>query len=390
MKSAIIRIATIAVTACLAITLFGCGNSAQSTQTKLSQEVNYGQASLHIPDDAKTYEGTTSGSGLSVAKSIKTVECDDGTRATIYVSTDDLSDLYSADEEASKEQALEIIASDATWGTPSVESNEHLKKIIVPMSGFSISNDGEAITAKGYRIILCQFNQSYIVDIYASSDSYENAKATVEAIKDNASTDTSLETLSLKTMESIKATYSGSTKEGATIDSDSDIDVTGIYDDGSTEEIDSWEIESPKTLKAGKTVKVKITYNGLSTTLTVKCTSKTKAQKKAEYKQKCKSVGYKSVARNPEKYEGDKIKISGKVLQVSEGDYGINTLRVATSGGYENVYLVSYDSSDLSQNIIEDDQVTIWGECTGTTSYTTVMGASLTIPSMDAKYFSIS
>ena len=143
-------------------------------------------------------------------------------------------------------------------------------------------------------------------------------------------------------------------------------------------------------MKAGKTAKVKISYDGGSTTLSVKCTSKTKAQQKTEYKAKCKTVGYKSVARNPEKYEGDKIKISGKVLQVTEGDYGINSLRVATSGGYDNVYLVSYDSDELSQNILEDDKVTIWGECTGTTSYTTVLGATITIPSMNAKYFSIS
>lgn len=192
------------------------------------------------------------------------------------------------------------------------------------------------------------------------------------------------------TVKSIKATYNGSTKSGTVIDSNSNITVTAKYDDGSSNDVDDWVVKSSKTLKAGKTAKVKIIYENASTTLSVKCTSKTKAQKKAEYKQKCKTVGYKSVARNPEKYEGKKIKISGKVLQVSEGDYGINTLRVATSGGYDNVYLVSYDSSDLSQNIIEDDQVTIWGECTGTTSYTTVMGASLTIPSMDAKYFSIS
>lgn len=39
--------------------------------------------------------------------------------------------------------------------------------------------------------------------------------------------------------------------------------------------------------------------------------------------------------------------------------------------------------------ILEDDIITIYGELTGEKTYTTVMGASMTIPSFSASYVDI-
>lgn len=460
MKPPSIRSVLIAAALILAI-LFGCFGCLLEpfSSVELNQKINYGQAVLHVPENAVTLEknhGTT-----------KAIALNNDIGIGISPLENSFDNVIDQGEAENTKTALELLDNlDASLGTPSFKTNKEFNKITIPVSNYSSAagNNETASTCNGYVIFLCQENQSYLILVCAASDSYDKLKPTIDAIADSATIDSSLDTVTVKTIESIEATYggsdkagtvidsnsditvtavyddgstedvegwtiespqtleagktaeveilynnisaslyvkcvklksikasySGSTKAGTTIDSDSDITLTAVYDDDSTEEITNWTIKSPKTLKAGKTAKVKISYDGGSTTLSVKCTSKTKAQQKSEYKAKCKTVGYKSVARNPEKYEGDKIKISGEVLQVTEGDYGINSLRVATSGGYDNVYLVSYDSDELSQNILEDDRVTIWGECTGTTSYTTVLGATITIPSMDAKYFSIS
>ncbi len=88
---------------------------------------------------------------------------------------------------------------------------------------------------------------------------------------------------------------------------------------------------------------------------------------------------YSSVARNPEDYSGKPMRISGKVLQASG-----STLRVATSGSYDNVVLVSTSAAEKDGNILEDDHITIYGLCTGTTTYKTVLGAEKTLPSISA------
>ena len=87
---------------------------------------------------------------------------------------------------------------------------------------------------------------------------------------------------------------------------------------------------------------------------------------------------YTSIMRYPSSYNGDKISIYGRVLQVQKS-WGSYTLRVATKGRWDNVFYVT-GSSDVS--IIEGDYITVYGTCTGTKTYTTILGGSITIPSM--------
>ncbi len=90
-------------------------------------------------------------------------------------------------------------------------------------------------------------------------------------------------------------------------------------------------------------------------------------------------IKYKDLARNPDDYEGEKVKFTGYVLQVQEGDT-INAVRMSTSGKYNDVIYVAYDPGLLDSRILEDDKVTIYGISYGLHTYTTVMGASVTIP----------
>ena len=97
-------------------------------------------------------------------------------------------------------------------------------------------------------------------------------------------------------------------------------------------------------------------------------------------------ASYENVLRNPSDYRGDTVSIYGKVLQKSEG-WGSVVLRVGTGGYgyYDKVFWVEYSTSSVKTSVIEDDYITVYGKCTGTHTYETVMGASVTIPAIDAE-----
>ena len=92
-------------------------------------------------------------------------------------------------------------------------------------------------------------------------------------------------------------------------------------------------------------------------------------------------ISYDQLSRTPEDFNGEKVKFSGKVIQVMEGT-GSVTIRFAVDGSYDHIILGSYSSSIVSTRILEDDYITIYGTSKGTTTYETVMGNSITIPSV--------
>lgn len=112
-----------------------------------------------------------------------------------------------------------------------------------------------------------------------------------------------------------------------------------------------------------------------------------------EYKASCEKFEYKLIARNPADYENKNVSISGKVIQVSEGLFDTVTLRIATKeseyGGYnDDIYMVTYKQVE-SNRILDDDMVAIWGLCDGVTTYKSVLGGNITVPSMEMKYYEI-
>lgn len=93
---------------------------------------------------------------------------------------------------------------------------------------------------------------------------------------------------------------------------------------------------------------------------------------------------YTDVARTPDAYNGTLAVCSGRVLQTMEDD-GSVTMRLATSGDYDDVVLVGYQADILDFRVLEDDWVTVYGTCKGVYSYTAVLGNTITIPSMWAE-----
>ena len=96
-------------------------------------------------------------------------------------------------------------------------------------------------------------------------------------------------------------------------------------------------------------------------------------------------ASYEDILRYPDKHNGENIQIYGKVLQKMESSSFV-VLRVGTTGRYyDSVFYVTYFMDDTMPSVIEDDFVTIYGSCSGTKTYETIMGGSVTIPSMYAE-----
>lgn len=93
---------------------------------------------------------------------------------------------------------------------------------------------------------------------------------------------------------------------------------------------------------------------------------------------------FKEVARNPDNWKGKKVTFTGRVLQVVEGTSETD-LRVATDGEYDDVIMVGFKPSILNgTHVLEDDNVTIYGECIGQYTYTSTLGASISLPGVYA------
>lgn len=92
---------------------------------------------------------------------------------------------------------------------------------------------------------------------------------------------------------------------------------------------------------------------------------------------------YTAILRTPSQYKDTPMSAYGRVLQVSDGLF-YKVMRVATQGRWDNVFYITC-FGDTADGIIEGDWISIYGECTGTETYKTIMGASVTIPAITAE-----
>lgn len=86
-------------------------------------------------------------------------------------------------------------------------------------------------------------------------------------------------------------------------------------------------------------------------------------------------ITYEQLARNPDEYIGEKIKFKGEAIQVIE-DQSSNEIqiRLAVNGDYDRILLIGYDQSIVSQRVLEDDNITVYGLSIGTITYQSTMG----------------
>lgn len=180
---------------------------------------------------------------------------------------------------------------------------------------------------------------------------------------------------------SISAEYSGSTEAGIEVGKiKNDITVTAYYSDHSSKIVSEWTTAYNPILEVGKTKVVTIRYEGKECTISVMCTTSLQG-----FKEECKNVYASHIMHDRATYEGKNVRISGKIMQVvneARSSMGLNKYLVTDA---ENgIVYVTIISTDVKDTLIEDDRVAVYGTCTGTYSYTTVLGISKTVPKIDA------
>lgn len=94
----------------------------------------------------------------------------------------------------------------------------------------------------------------------------------------------------------------------------------------------------------------------------------------SDYKASCKTITYKDLARNPNKYKGEKFKFTGKVYSILKFNSDtkrehIYNMRIELTedeyGFWDDVICASVNISEDEDKILEDDIITIWGEVNG-------------------------
>lgn len=99
------------------------------------------------------------------------------------------------------------------------------------------------------------------------------------------------------------------------------------------------------------------------------------------------NITYEDLKRKPDYYIGNRVKFSGKIMQVVEakhtydgrtcGEYLISSNSDII---YANVY---FDTTDIDYELIDDDKVNIYGVYMGELTYTTVKNIKKTVPRID-------
>lgn len=114
-----------------------------------------------------------------------------------------------------------------------------------------------------------------------------------------------------------------------------------------------------------------------------------------EYKNSCMNITYNDFFRNSSDFLNKKVHFKGKVVQVVNQDSAGATLRVnVTRGSYgtwsDTVYVVYNNKNETDPiKILENDIIDFYGTAGKDVTYTTVLGASVTIPSVDAIYIDV-
>ncbi|MEG0249471.1 MAG: zinc ribbon domain-containing protein [Peptostreptococcus sp.] len=93
-------------------------------------------------------------------------------------------------------------------------------------------------------------------------------------------------------------------------------------------------------------------------------------------------ITYNQLARTPDDLKYKKVKFSGKIVQVMEGEDDMS-YRLAVGGNSNNVLYLNVPSELVSNNrILEDDYITIFGMSAGTITYESSFSGNITIPSV--------
>ncbi|MGC9517930.1 MAG: hypothetical protein ACP5C3_09580 [Methanomicrobiales archaeon] len=104
----------------------------------------------------------------------------------------------------------------------------------------------------------------------------------------------------------------------------------------------------------------------------------------SEYKASCKVISFKELNKNPDGHAGERVKVSGRVIQIMEG-YGTD-IRMDVNDNYGDTVYVTYDRTTSA---LEDSYITVYGEVYGSYTYESQAGWQITLPMIQAKYVEV-
>ena len=120
---------------------------------------------------------------------------------------------------------------------------------------------------------------------------------------------------------------------------------------------------------------------------------KTSEEVKQDFISSCTFYNYTDISRNPNNYKGRNAKFTGKVIQVQDVVFDNIIMLVDVNqkeyGLWDDTVYVTYKYRENESRILKDDIITMYGKIKGLKSYTTVLGAKVTIPELELKYYTM-
>lgn len=154
--------------------------------------------------------------------------------------------------------------------------------------------------------------------------------------------------------------------------------------------VSSQRAESSSThVVATESQKPKATTTETKSSQKINATPSPKIDPKEAFISSCSTVLYQDVERSPDSFKGKNIRIEGNVIQVSEGWLDSVTYRIATNGSNSDIWYVTYTRPSNEIRILNGDHVVIFGICDGVETYKSVLGSTVTIPALKAKYIEV-
>ncbi|MFS0929119.1 hypothetical protein [Enterococcus durans] len=99
-------------------------------------------------------------------------------------------------------------------------------------------------------------------------------------------------------------------------------------------------------------------------------------------------ITYDTLTRTPDEHIGNKVTLSGEIVQVIEGD-DASQYRMAVDQDYDKMVLIEVPTDQLSSRILENDLITIYGVSQGTIDYESTIGGTNTVPAITVDKFEV-
>lgn len=102
-----------------------------------------------------------------------------------------------------------------------------------------------------------------------------------------------------------------------------------------------------------------------------------------EYLSSCQVLDYNDVNENPDDFMGENIVIQGRVMQVNEGMWGLDSYQIQDKNNH--VWHVNYHRSKEEWRVVKEETIAVYGVCNGSETYSPA-GRTTLIPKITGKY----